>query len=369
MGLKGICTSPNGVLGCKSATCPGGSINANLAILRAGGLDKNDAAVTFNAIASDMTQLMPSEQQEISVSLSDYERSALTETPVATDVALSEIYERAWEKKFDIGRHKDWVKDYEKHLDPNYRYFREYEVAGYEKRINETNAKIAKMENELKAIEAEAVPFEDKYEAAGRWSRAFLVQNGNGHVHKSMSCQTCFPTTRFAWLPQYSGQSEELLVADAGEAACTICFSSAPVDILRQKSKVQTPEQKIAAAEKAQAKAEREAKKQATGIWNPDGTELKVKSGGSSYTETIKTERTAQIWATDSIMWQQSYIDKKAKGGEGWTEEELNRRIDEFQSGIDKVVAALAAKRGVSVDVIKAELTEKVAKKRKSQGW
>lgn len=34
MAVKGVCTSPNGVAGCTSPTCPGGSFNANLGTLR-----------------------------------------------------------------------------------------------------------------------------------------------------------------------------------------------------------------------------------------------------------------------------------------------------------------------------------------------
>jgi hypothetical protein len=34
MAAKGVCTSPNGVIGCKSATCPGSSFTANLESLR-----------------------------------------------------------------------------------------------------------------------------------------------------------------------------------------------------------------------------------------------------------------------------------------------------------------------------------------------
>jgi hypothetical protein len=367
MGLKGVCTSPNGVAGCKSSTCPGGSINANLDIIRSSTLSKEELAITFNAIASDMTQLFPEEQDSLTTTLSDYEKAALAVTPVNTDVALSEIYERAWSKRSDIDRLNGYIKDYQQHLDPNYRYYREYEVESYKKRIADAEARVANEKEILKSIEAEATPLEAIYDAAGRWSRAFLVQNGNGHVHKSMNCDTCYPSTRFAWLPQYSGQSEELLVADAGEAACTRCFPSAPVDALRQKSKIQTPEQKLAAAEKAAAKAEREAKKQATGIWNPDGTELKVQSSWSNYKETIKTERTAQIWAVDALLeiedWKEKRNDPK------WAQDNLDEKITRIEENSEKVIAALAAKRGVSSNIVRAELEVKAAKKRKARGW
>lgn len=71
-----------------------------------------------------------------------------------------------------------------------------------------------------------------------KWTRAFIVRGRDGHIHKSRSCHTCRPTTDFGWLPQLSGQSEEEIVAAAGEMACTVCYPSAPVDVLRRASTI-----------------------------------------------------------------------------------------------------------------------------------
>lgn len=65
---------------------------------------------------------------------------------------------------------------------------------------------------------------------AGPWLRFFLVQNAGGHIHSSMSCSTCRPTTRFGWLPDLSGKTEAEAVADQGPLLCTVCFPSAPVE-------------------------------------------------------------------------------------------------------------------------------------------
>lgn len=367
MGAMGVCTSPNGVLGCKSATCPGSNINSNLAIIRSGQLDPQGLKETWNAVASDLTQLFPHEQQSFQVTFDEYEKQALNDTPVVNDIALAEIYTRLYAKDGDINRYDGYIAQADQNLDSNYKYYRASEVAAWEKRKEDYEAKKAILVAERKAIFDEATPYEDKWKNEGRWSRAFLVMNGNGHVHRSMSCDTCFPSTQFAWLPQYSGQSEELLVSDAGEAACSRCFTSAPVDTLRQKSKVQTPEQKLAAAEKAQAKEEREAKKKAVGIWNADGTELKVKSSWSNYAETIKTERTAQIWATDALIDLENW--KAKRNDPKWAQDNIDEKITRIEENSEKVIAALAAKRGVTADVVRAELEVKAAKKRKSQGW
>ena len=62
------------------------------------------------------------------------------------------------------------------------------------------------------------------------WSRFFLVTQANGHIHSSMSCSTCYPTTQYGWLPTLSGLTEADAVAAQGPRLCTICFPSAPVE-------------------------------------------------------------------------------------------------------------------------------------------
>ena len=62
------------------------------------------------------------------------------------------------------------------------------------------------------------------------WSRFFLVTSSNGHIHSSMSCTTCYPTTAYGWLPQLSGQDEAEAVATCGPNLCSVCFPSAPSD-------------------------------------------------------------------------------------------------------------------------------------------
>lgn len=67
------------------------------------------------------------------------------------------------------------------------------------------------------------------------WSRFFLVTSSTGHIHSSMHCSTCRPTTRYGWLPQLSGQTEAQAVAECGPALCSVCFPSAPLDWQGQK--------------------------------------------------------------------------------------------------------------------------------------
>lgn len=62
------------------------------------------------------------------------------------------------------------------------------------------------------------------------WNRFFLVTSSAGHVHSSMSCSSCRPTTTFGWLPELSGKTETVAVAELGPALCSVCFPSAPVE-------------------------------------------------------------------------------------------------------------------------------------------
>lgn len=82
---------------------------------------------------------------------------------------------------------------------------------------------------EIKAVREEQAPLDALYEKE-RWSRFFLVQNSGGHIHSSMHCSTCFPTTRFGWLPTLSGLTEKDAVEAHGTILCSVCFPSAPVE-------------------------------------------------------------------------------------------------------------------------------------------
>lgn len=81
---------------------------------------------------------------------------------------------------------------------------------------------------ELARCDADRQPLDARYNAAP-WSRFFLVTSSDGHIHSSMHCQTCRPTTDFGWLPELSGQTEADAVAAHGPMLCTVCFPTAPL--------------------------------------------------------------------------------------------------------------------------------------------
>jgi hypothetical protein len=65
---------------------------------------------------------------------------------------------------------------------------------------------------------------------ADPWNRYYLVTNANGHVHKDMSCPSCFLDTSYEWLVKLAAQPVDEMINDYGEKACTICFPDAPAN-------------------------------------------------------------------------------------------------------------------------------------------
>ena len=81
----------------------------------------------------------------------------------------------------------------------------------------------------LAANREQAKPLEARFDR-DQWSRFFLVTNQGGHIHSSMRCSTCYPTTTFNWLPELSGLTEKDAVEAYGPHLCSVCFPSAPVE-------------------------------------------------------------------------------------------------------------------------------------------
>jgi hypothetical protein len=209
-------------------------------------------------------------------------------------------------------------------------------------------------------LDAEVYPREAQYNDR-RWTRYYLVDNTNGHVHKDEHCDTCFPTTRYAWLVEQSGMSAEDLVVLAGEKACTVCFPWAPVDILKQKTKLEAPERKAARLEREAKKAEREAKKAAKAIANPDGSPLEVfdwrvperqrQTRNGLVTEpahdrfqTIATLAAARSWLADQY--------------EAW------RGNNGTHRNVNNVAEAIAHKEGKTAEVVIEEAKKRAARRK-----
>ena len=256
------------------------------------------------------------------------------------DTELSNLYNDEWRILDKIAGYQDTLDFYIK----NPRYASD-NVEHYEKEIQILKQKLVPIRRRQR--ELDAIYDQDP------WTRAYLVVSSDGHVHSTRDCSTCFPQTRYAWLIQYSNDDEKTIVEDAGEDACTVCYPSAPAEVLNRPSRIVTAD-KIA---KAKAKEEREAKKAAriakekANAPTKSGEPLKIirsiySDGKISY-EYLKTERSAVSHWLNIASWAQ-----------------FSPRKDYEIEAQRLIVEALAEKHGVSFDQ-QLKILENKAKKRR----
>ena len=270
--------------------------------------------------------------------------SVTKEFAVKIDTELAELHDKIWEINSQILTYQDYQKSTERS-----RFTSEADKASsikkYAEKIDELIIKRAPLKDRVREL--------DKIYVLDPWTRAFLVINSNGHVHSSMDCNTCFDTTRYNWLVQYSNDDEKTIVEDAGQDACTICYPSAPAEVLNRPSRIVTAD-KIA---KAQAKAERDAKREAklakekANAPTKSGDFLYFKEG--KYTHSINTERSA-VSKWFELQWRINekvtthYYDGTAHSAESIIEQE--QKIARSKEIADIICQNLAEKHGVSFD-------------------
>ena len=280
------------------------------------------------------------------------------EFAVKIDTELAELDGKIWEINSQILTYRDYQKSKEQS-----RFSSEADkassIAKYAEKIDELLIERAPLKDRVREL--------DKIYVLDPWTRAFLVINSNGHVHSSMDCKTCFDTTRYNWLVQYSNDDENTIVEDAGQDACTICYPSAPAEVLNRPSRIVTAD-KIA---KAQAKAERDEKK-AQRIAKEKANAPTASGEFLTYTEgkwkrVIKTERSAIIeWADLQYTINKEivthYYDGKAHSAES-IQEQTDRKVF-AQEIADLIAKNLSEKHGVSFDQELKMLENKYQKRR-----
>ena len=233
--------------------------------------------------------------------------------------------------------------------------------AYWEKRVTEMKAlivsgksAIAESQEALKEAYATKNTCDAEFNARP-WSRFWLVTNTGGHVHRNMNCTTCFPTTRYAFLPDYSGSTDAQLIEAGGSSICSVCFPDAPVDTWNRAGTIEAPDKKAAREERERAKEEREAKKAAKAIASPDGTTLRL---GGKWGETITTESRAQSIVVDFLS-----TELAIEAGKYSIANKEYRA--EKESDSELLLVALAHKRNQSKDEVLADLKKKAATKYK----
>jgi hypothetical protein len=199
------------------------------------------------------------------------------------------------------------------------------------------------------AILAEAKPYDAEFERRGGWTRAFLaITNSKGHVHSWQRCSTLHRgeyMTTLHWMTDYSGKTQDEIIEAAGERACTVCYPDAPVDKRNRPTVMFSPDEiaaEQARQQRATDKAARAAKAAAKGIVAADGSQLKDHRGWE-----IKTERAAWVELVDMVL------SHRAWG------------YDEHADVVAAIVAALAAKNGITEDAVRTEMEKKITAKAK----
>jgi hypothetical protein len=236
-----------------------------------------------------------------------------------------------------------------------------------EKRTAE-QARIAANDAKFYELAAEAAPLEARYDAE-RWNRYYLVDNSNGHVHTHQDCRTCYATTQFVWLTEFSGADHDTVTAEAGELSCAECFPNLPADIMARKTRIEAPAKRTARLEREAKKAAALAKKIANGLtadgsefrieWfeggyvndrNEQGQQIRVwKEGTARRYESFKTERAASMFYVDAYAWGQGPNPSK-------------------REALTKIVEAMAAKHNKTTVEVLAELDAKITAKKKRDG-
>jgi hypothetical protein len=221
--------------------------------------------------------------------------------------------------------------------------------------LDKTDESIAAAEAEFVSLKAEYRRLNQIWIDHGRWTRTFVVHGG--HVHSSLDCHTCYPTTQFYWYVEFSGADEQYIVENAGDRACTVCYPSAPVD---RPTTMYTPDEKqskVDAETRAAAKIEREAKRiaKAATKW---GADLMIPDAYSDRMEPIKTEVTARQ------EWNRAEDSKEYYGGD-WKDKHGSDRLDRLHRIQEIIEVSLADKHGVTPEAMRDELQTRYAKRKR----
>jgi hypothetical protein len=190
----------------------------------------------------------------------------------------------------------------------------------------------------IEAVTKRIAPLNEEYRRRGGWSRAYLVQNTGGHVHSSMNCSTCYPSTQYAWLTDYSGKSEDEIVYAAGELACTVCYPTAPVEVLKRVGEIRRPAD-TEREQRAAAKATKAAQKAADAVTDP--------ANGKVLFKTERAAANAIAAALGDLLWYGPTHPSAAK----------------WSTTVEAAVDALAAKLALNKDDLMSEYRTKAAKK------
>jgi hypothetical protein len=196
--------------------------------------------------------------------------------------------------------------------------------------------------------ESEIVPLNQEWRNRGQWTRVYLVDNSNGHVHTSTACRNTYASTQFIWITRLSGASEGEVIEQAGSRTCLTCFPSVREEIIAGRPcMIESPARRASRLEREARIVARAEKMRKTGITNPDGTPLVINDLGKREIKTeVAANRAAMQAAYDIRLY--STTDPYAP---------------EWAENMERCLAALAHKRGTTVAIEREALIKKVEAK------
>lgn len=215
-----------------------------------------------------------------------------TLTPVAIDTELARLWNEGAALEGRIASYKSYLND----LTTDRRTKKPRDMKPWEEKDRDRYlAEIAAAGAALAANREETNPFTDEFTRRGGWNRYFLVTNASGHVHREMTCSTCYPETHYAWLIDLADCDEGAMIEEWGEKACTVCFPGAPTNpAFNRPARIDREAKEKRLAEKLA----REAAKKAKAITAPDGTPLRIPDGDYTNYRTGVTETRYETIAT-----------------------------------------------------------------------
>ena len=290
-------------------------------------------------------------------------------TPSDIDVQLGGIWEKIYQTQYYLRRERE-------HLDRLNSRYRSREPS--QRELDRAAQEIERLEGTLSGLFDQTEPFNAEYRRRQGWSRYYrVVTSGQGHVHRSMDCYTCYPTTKYEWLPSLSGKGQLEAVDDYGSEMCSICFP----DVLEHPS-YQT-RGRIAEATRSvreTERAERQAVRDAKAIRNPDGTQLRL--GRGNYPDRIDSVVMAERelvnnladlrskYINEEMVADATYYDSLWRNTNVTLTDRIARQMekkDEAEENVGVLVKALAHKRGTTEEEVLASMEVKVAKKARKQ--
>lgn len=295
--------------------------------------------------------------------IADLEQALVSESAIGEVIERS-IRREAGQKETAITKAWDSPKKWDGTLDQAITYLTESEKATGT--ASKSLSGWRKNTEAITQILTEIAEAEEVY-AEYRWQRAYLVTNSNGHVHKATWCGTCFPTTKFEWLVSYSGSSEKEIVDDAGELACTVCYPTAPAEVLNRPSAIVSKDRAQKEADKQAREAAKQQREEKRIAKSPTKSGAALRIPADRFYPTQRDERGSVLGSerAATALW----VEIETAEAVGWPQHMLPDQAQRESQAI--IEEALAEKYGRSVEeqveVLRAKAAAKVKRELKEK--